>query len=103
MYHIFLIFDFYLTMSILAPIIFIFFFLLVIALLGFSIVLNGILGLWYGFIRRFFGGSPMASGENSRRRTYWNGRSSGNENQDEGEGKIFSSDEGTYVDFEEVK
>lgn len=88
-------------MSILAPFIFIIFFLFIITFLGFSIVINGVLGLWYRFIRRFFGGSPMASGE--RRQGYWRGRSTKDERQADENGKIFSSDEGTYVDFEEVK
>lgn len=88
-------------MGILGPIIFVVFFLFVIIILGFSIILNGILGLWYGFIRRFFGGSPMASG--GCRQRYWRGRSPKSERQAGEDGKIFSSDEGTYVDFEEVK
>ena len=90
-------------MSILAPIIFIIFLLFVILALGFSIVLNGILGLWYGLIRRFFGGSPMASDDKRRKQGYWHDLSSEGGSRTEDEGKIFSSDEGTYVDYEEVK
>ena len=88
-------------MGVFGPIIFIFVFLLVIAFLGFSILLNGVLGLWYGFIRRFFGGSPTAYSDTARR--YRGKGNSDSDQQQEQDGKIFSADEGTYVDFEEVE
>ena len=88
-------------MGVFGSIIFIFVFLLVIAFLGFSILLNGVLGLWYGFIRRFFGGSPTAYSDTARR---YRGKGNSDSNQQqEQDGKIFSADEGTYVDFEEVE
>lgn len=89
-------------MGIIGPIIFVFVFLLVIAFLGFSILLNGVLGLWYGFVRRFFGGSPTAYSDTNRRRQHVNHDSYGDHGHEQ-DGKIFSADEGTYVDFEEVK
>ncbi len=90
-------------MSIFGLIIFILFFIIIIAFVGFSILLNGVMALWYGFVRRFFGGSPMASGGNSQRYDYARSRTRENADNPDAEGKIFSADEGTYVDFEEVK
>ncbi len=90
-------------MSIFAPVIFIFLILLFFFLMGLSVLLGGILNLWYGFVRRFFGGSPTATMNRGKGQRQGFSRESNQEQSQRNDDKIFSADEGIYVDFEEVK
>lgn len=85
-------------MSLFLPVIFILFFVFALVLIGVSMVMNTVFRIWYSIKRMFSGTSPRTNSFNGGRRN--NARSSGqapNASQ-----KIFSADEGTYVDFEEV-
>lgn len=92
-------------MSLILPILFILCFFLAIVAIFLSYLVNGALNLWNGIMRTLFGSSPR-DGDFGRRRqgrkphTSTDGSgTAGSPRQDQ---KIFSADEGTYVDFEEI-
>ncbi len=87
---------------------FIFFFVLIVLVLGVA-VLSKIIRTVFGLGRRMTGSSSAQSHSQNQRSSSSNHRSSDNDESQQsarntsGRKKIFDSDEGEYVDFEEVK
>ena len=84
-------------MSILAPFFLVLFLIGIVAIWMMSMVVGGVLNLWYMLTGRYPGSSRFHS-TRERQRQY---RSSNNKPKEER--KIFVEDEGTYVEFEEIK
>lgn len=87
-------------MSFLAPVIFVVFFVIIAVAVGFLLLVDGVLNVWYGLIHTLFGGSDRSRVNDSTRGR--RGDSDGKNSTSRTEKKIFSADEGTYVDFEEL-
>lgn len=87
---------------------FIFFFVLIIFVIGLAI-LSKIIRSVFGLGRRMTGSSSSQSHSQNQRSSSSSYRSSGNDESQQSarnasdRKKIFDSDEGEYVDFEEVK
>lgn len=84
-------------MSILFPFILVLFLIGIIALWMVSIVVGGVLNLWYMLTGKYPGSSRFHS-TRERQQRYRSSKDKRKEEQ-----KIFADDEGTYVEFEEVK
>ena len=83
-------------MSILFPFILVLFLIVIIVLWMVSIVVGGVLNLWYMLTGKYPGSSRFRS-TRERQQRYRSPKDKPKE-----EKKIFAEDEGTYVDFEEV-
>ncbi|MBQ8736766.1 MAG: DUF4834 family protein [Bacteroidaceae bacterium] len=85
--------------------------ILLIILLLFFILIFGVGAFFFAFLRRIFGGTGVKSGFNSGGFRSASNSDSGTHKENaakksgapKNKNKIFSSDEGTYVDFIEVK
>lgn len=84
-------------MSLLFPFLLVLLLIGIIAIWMVSIVVGGVLNLWYMLTGRYPGSSRFRS-TRERQQQY---RSSDEKMKEER--KIFAEDEGTYVEFEEVK
>ena len=84
-------------MSILAPFFLVLFLIGIVAIWMVSMVVGGVLNLWYMLTGRYPGSSRFHS-TRERQQRY---RSSNSKPKEER--KIFAEDEGTYVEFEEIK
>lgn len=84
-------------MSILFPFVLVLFLIGIVALWMVSMVVGGVLNLWYMLTGRYPGSSRFRS-TRERQQKY---RSPNDKTKEER--KIFAEDEGIYVDFEEVK
>jgi len=88
-------------MGLFGPLIFIIFILLAIGFVFFSMIMGTLLRAWFVLKGWLNGGNTQRTQNSSQRRSYYRNDTSTKQKAEE-QTKIFSKDEGEYVDFEEI-